>query len=220
MPLKVIPFQEHNAVRTFNKLSSYLFLSVTLTSFSHTAYATCSRSDVEFYLNKGFSTDQITKLCTAAPPVQGKTENTLSVDTDTAPDTSNNTELFLREAIKGRDIVLTHESLSYTLKTCVHYGEEDGYGFTPKACPYIRFNVSLKDLQVTEPGNKYLFFNPDEVDIEGDITRKILSGLKKHSPEDKKLIIKALKSGNKTSIPVRDDISLEKVFEVLKQISI
>jgi len=73
---------------------------------------------------------------------------------------------------------------------------------------------------VKEPGKKYLFFNPDEIEINGAISREVLNGLEKYKPEEQTLILQLLESGNKTAIPVRDDISLEKVFETLKQLSI
>jgi len=200
----------------FNKLGSYLFIAATLTSFSQNSYSACSRDDVEFYLKKGFSPDQITRLCDTA----STTQNTKSTTINSSPVASNKSELFLREAIKGHNILLTNDFLSYTLKVCFHYGEEDQYGFSPKACPNVRFKIALKNLEVKEPGNKYLFLNSDEIEVTGSISQKVINGLDKYNAEDKKLILKTLESGNKTTIPVRDDISLEKVFEVLKKIAI
>jgi len=212
--------QEHNEVIHFNKLSSYLFITATLTGFSYNAYSACSRDDVEFYLNKGFSTDQVTKLCDTSPAPQYNKVNIEATSTNSHTVVTSDSEAFLREAIKGRNILFTNDSLNYTLKICIHYGEEDNYGFAPKACPNVRFKVALKNLEVKEPGKKYLFFNPDEIEVIGTITREVINGLEKHNAYDKKLILKALESGNKTSIPMRDDISLEKAFEVLKQIVI
>jgi hypothetical protein len=204
-----------------SKLGSYLFITATLTCFSHNAYSACSRDDVEFYLNKGFSTDQITKLCDTTHTSQHNTKNTAPATLIGSNSTaSNNTELFLREAIKGRNISLTNDFLNYTSRICIIYDEEDNYGFAPKACLNVKFKVALKDLEVKQPGKKYLFFNPDEIEIKGLIAREVINGLEKYKTKDRKLILKMLESGSKTTIPVRDDISLEKFFEVLKQIAI
>jgi len=216
-------------VRPFNKLNLLLFTSATLASIPHISNAACSRDDVQFYLDKGFSTTQITTLC-ETPSSQDNTQDPSSATPKTSLSTSaaklstadntqaNKTEQFLREAIKGRDVSLTNESLAYTLKFCIKYGEEDLYGFTPKACPNVRFNILLTDLEIKEP-KKTLFFNPDGIDIKGSITRDVINGLEEHKIEDQKLILNKLESGNKTTIPVREDISIEKFFQTLDQLT-
>ena len=147
-----------------------LVLMTTLISLSHNAYSACSRDDVDYYLSKGFSTDQITTLCDTAS--QSKTP-------EQQAKSYNNTELFLREAIKGRNVVLTNHSLAYTLKVCINYGEEDLYGFAPKACPNVRFEITLKGLEAKEPVKK-LFFSPEEIEVKGTITRDVIDGLEDH----------------------------------------
>ena len=198
----------------------------TLISLSHNAYAACSRDDVDYYLSKGFSTDQITTLCGSASTNQKPSQTTAadkasasSDKTTEQPTSTNATELFLREAIKGRNVVLTNNTLAYTLKVCIEYGEEDLYGFAPKACPSVRFQLALKDLEVKEPV-KILFFSPEEIEVKGEITRNIIDGLEKHKAADQALILNKLESGNKTIIPVRDDISIEQVFQALEQLTI
>ncbi|MCW8853542.1 MAG: hypothetical protein OQK76_02445 [Gammaproteobacteria bacterium] len=204
----------------FNKTG--LVLISTLIGLSHNTYAACSRDDVDYYLTKGFSTDQITTLCatSSSPPthITGK-EPASATQTSEQPVSNNNTELFLREAIKGRNVVLTNHSLAYTLKVCIKYGEEDLYGFAPKACPNVRFILVLNDLEIKEPVKK-LFFNPDEIEVTGDITRNIIDGLEKYTTEEQTLILNKLESGNKTAIPVRDDISIDRVFQALEQLTL
>ena len=225
-----MPCPESYKVIHFNKLTLLLFTTASLSSIPHISNAACSRDDVQFYLDKGFSTDQITSLCdtTATQNKSHDTSSTLpkesisssAVILSSADNTKENkTEHFLREAIKGRDVSLSNESLDYTLKVCIKYGEEDLFGFTPKACPNVRFNIALKDLKVKEP-KKSLFFNPDGIDIKGNITRDVINGLEEYKTEDQKLILNKLESGNKTTIPVRDDISIEKIFQTLDHLTL
>ena len=190
-----------------------------LISLSQNAYAACSRDDVDHYLAKGFSTDQITTLCGTASSTQTKNESTASSQLSKQAASGNDTEQFLREAIKGRNVVLTSNTLAYTLKVCIKYGEEDLYGFAPKACPNIRFNIALKNLEVKEPV-KRLFFSPEEIEVNGDITRNVIDGLEQYKADDQTLIINKLESGNKTMIPVRDDISIEQIFQTIEQLTL
>ena len=207
-PYKVMPFNKTGLV-----------LMATLTGLSHNAYSACSRDDVDHYLAKGFSTDQITTLCGTASSTQTENKSTASSQLSKQPASDNDTELFLKEAIKGRNVLLSHDALSYTLKVCIEYGDEDLYGFAPTACPNVRFKLALKSLEVKEPV-KRIFFSPDGIEVQGDITRTIIDGLEKYKADDQTLIHNQLESGNKTMIPVRDDISIDKVFQTLEQLVI
>lgn len=198
---------------SINKRGLLLLATTALIYNPQIAWSDCSREDVEFYLAKGFTTEQITRLCeTSSARIQHS-----NIRSQTS---GNDTELFLREAIKGRDVSLSDESLAYTLRTCIQYGNEDIYGFTPEACLHTRYQIDLKGLKVSEPEKKYLFFKPDSIEINGIINREVMSGLEKYKTEDQKLILEKLESGDKTSIPVRDDISIEQVFQTLQQLSL
>ena len=87
------------------------------------ANAACSRSDVEFYLDKGFSTDQITELCKAPSGVADDIPvQQLETGQRSGQDVVGDNEQFLKVAIKGSEIYLTSESLHYTRKKmCIEY---------------------------------------------------------------------------------------------------
>ena len=187
-------------------------------------HAACSREDIEFYLDKGFSTDQITELCTAAPDTKRTDDiedqkeqessqqaaDSVSVDDD---------ELFLKTAIKAEDIGLGENTLHYTQKVCLEYGEEDLFGFTPKACPNVKYTIALKGLEVLKTGRKYGFHGPFEARVRSTIEFEIIGKIKDTKPEDRDLIIKKLDEGDQTGIPIRDDISLDRVKDVLQRLA-
>ncbi len=194
--------------------------------FSSQANAACSRDDITFYLDKGFSTDQITALCSeAARPVGlpgSETQKSEPHDTEqgSASAAVDENALFLQRAIKAKEIKLSYESLQYTQKICIEYGEEDLYGFTPKVCPDVIFTIALKGLEVTGTGKKYGFYGTPEARVKGLIKREIIGELKDQKPEDRELILEKFEKGDKTAIPIRDDYSLERVKQVLQELSI
>lgn len=123
------------------------------------------------------------------------------------------------EAIKGRNILLTNDTLQYTLKICLEYGEEDLYGFAANACPVIKFTIARKNLEVIKSQKKYIFFGDNEIKIKATIKREVISGLEKNKIDEKKLIQQQLETGDYTFIPIRDDISLTDIEQVLREIS-
>jgi len=204
----------------FTSKHSY-FLTALLAMFMKASIAdsTCSRDDVEFYLGKGFTPDQVTELCRSAPAPAGTTQEQKPAAVSEAP-VASNTVQFLQTAIKARDVNITGGLLHYTRKEmCFTYGEEDLYGFAPKACPDVKFTITLKGLSVIDTGREFGFYGTKQVRVKGTIEREILGGLEKHKPEDKQVIMDKFEKGNETNIPVRDDFSMDDVREVLEQLA-
>ncbi|MCU7845279.1 MAG: hypothetical protein KZQ93_15730 [Candidatus Thiodiazotropha sp. (ex Monitilora ramsayi)] len=207
------------------------------------AYAACSRSDVEYYLSKGFTPDQVTAICTSSstpalkempdeqaspaviPPAAKPGDNAprqtpQNLEQHTDSGTARDNEQFLKIAIKGRDIQLTRDTLRYTRKMCVQIGEEDLYGFAPKACPDVKFVIALEGLEVLKTGKKYLLYGSGEAWVRGSIQREIIGQLADQKPRDRKLILEKMETGDQTTIPIREDISLERVEAALRELSI
>ena len=189
---------------------------------SSQANAACSRDDVNFYLDKGFSTDQIASMCSeSSAPVSEtpKSEQQNSEQQPVSPAADDNV-LFLNRAIKAQKINLSSDSLSYTQnKMCMEYGEEDLFGFTPKVCPDVIFTIALKGLEVLDTGKKYGFYGTPEVRVKSTIKREIIGELKDKKPEERELILEVFEKGDETAIPIRDDFSLEQVKQVLQELS-
>ena len=199
-------------------------LTLPLSTYTNSSYAECAREDIDHYLNKGFTPEQITAICTKAlvrPADKKSTDNSkLITETNIGQNTLlKKNEQLLIEAIKGRNILLTNDALQYTLKICVEYGEEDLYGFAPNACPVIKFIIARKNLEVIKSQKKYIFFGDNEIKIKATIEREVISGLEKNKPYEKKLIQQQIETGDYTFIPIRDDISLTDVEQVLRQLS-
>ena len=199
-------------------------LTLSLSTYTNSSYAECAREDIDHYLSNGFTPEQITAICTKAlvkATDKTSTDNTKQI---TETNISQNTllkknEQLLKEAIKGRNVLLTNDSLQYTLKVCVEFGEEDLYGFAANACPVINFIIARNNLEVIKSQKKYIFFGDNEIKIKATIKREVISGLEKNKPDEKKLIQQQIETGDYTFIPIRDDISLTDVEQVLRQLS-
>ena len=188
---------------------------------SNHANAACSRGDVMFYLDKGFSTDQIAAMCSepstsVSDTPQSEVQNNKQYSVSTVVDDN---ALFLKRAIKAKKINLNNDSLQYTQKMCIEYGEEDLFGFTPKECPDVKFTVTLKGLEVLDTGKKYGFYGAPEIRVKSTIKREIIGNLEDKKPEERELILERFEKGDETAIPVRDDFSLEQVKQVLQDLS-
>ena len=196
--------------------------SLVLMMISSQASATCSRDDITFYLDKGFTTEQITRLCSAASVPANETQKSEKQSNKQqagSPATDDNM-LFLSRAIKAKTINLSDDSLQYTQKMCMEYGEEDLFGFTPKVCPDVTFIIALKGLKVLDTGKKYGFYGTPEVKVKSSVIKRVIIGeLKDKNKEERELILEKFEKGFETAIPIRDDFSLEQVKQVLLKLS-
>ncbi len=211
----------HNVVA--RKFVAACTSSLLLMMVSSQANAACSRDDVTFYLDKGFSTDQISAMCSeaSAPADETPKSEQQSSEQQAVSPAADENALFLSRAIKGDEIKLNSDSLQYTQKKmCMEYGEEDLFGFTPKVCPDVTFIIALKGLEVLETGKKYGFYGTPEVKIKSSVIKRVIIGeLKNKTPEERELILEKFEKGFETAIPIRDDFSLDKVKQVLLDLS-
>lgn len=202
-----------------NQFSLLFIASVGLIGIPLPAEAGCSREDVEFYLSRGFTTSQITTICGEAGAENNRALPLRPAEPQAHQQAlASSDELFLKEAIKARNVLLSGDGLSYTLKICIQYGEDDLYGFAPTACPTVRFKIAFSGLEVKQPKNR-LFFKPDKIEVKGKIQREVLEGLEEYSPEEQRLILKNIESGDETAIPVRDDIAIDQIFQKLDELA-
>lgn len=220
----VLVENEMKAICHKARARNYVFTCIAssvLMVLSSQASAACSRDDVTFYLEKGFTAEQITVLCSepskpAADAQQIDSEN----NEHQSALTLGGNALYLNRAIKAHKINLSSDSLQYTLKTCVNYGEYDDYGFAPKVCPDVTYTIALKDLEVLSTGMKYGFYGTQEAHVKSsEIQREIIGELQDQKAEDRGRILDAFEKGNETVIPVRDDFSLDEVKRVLEELS-
>lgn len=203
---------------------NYRFISsacLIFTMASSQAYAACSRDDVEFYLDKGFTNDQITTLCSVSSDSENDQANATKQNNEENSDAAaiDDKELFLKTAIKAKNIYLQDDSLHYTQEVCVEYGEEDMFGFTPKVCPQVKFVIALKGLEVIDTGKQHYFYGTEEIRVRSAVKREIIGELTQQKPEDRKLILEKIESGDVAAIPVREDFSLDRVKQVLLQLA-
>ena len=203
---------------------------IVLTGPAGDVKAACSRSDVEFYLDKGFSHEQITAICSGAeaqtvmePEVKaGETEIRQSeteiseTRPETASETARNDASFLAGAIDGNDVEVGMESLKYTTRDCFEYGEEDNNGFRKKACPEVRFSIDFEGMKIKRSGRKEFLYGPMVIVVKGRIERQILSGVEHLGKYDRKEVHRVLERSGEVAIPIRKGIPLREAVHALR----
>lgn len=150
----------------------------------------CSMQQIDQYLKKGFSHDQVVKLCTATAPkaqqapvasgnlydsLSGTTSNTASPATQSSPQTANSEDqLYFATVLEGSPVKVSNDKLSYESKECAVYGERDISETRDKACIRSRVNIIFDGLQVVRAQKGVMLIREQELIVKGNITREYL----------------------------------------------
>ena len=192
------------------------------------AWAECSRDDIQFYLDKGFTTEQVTLLC-SKPAGEGKkkyrayTEEYVDrQDQEYQSRMRVEREAALRNSIQAIDIRLERGYLYYVRPQCVSEGVEKDRAFGLKSCPNIRYRIKLAGLKVDEKEHKKRFlFGQKMVQVTGQIKRQEMPGAFADIPDEywRNVLRKRLEKGNTTKIPLRDGVDFHFARGALKDIA-
>ncbi len=209
-----------------------VLLAALLMTIAYGANADCSKQDIDFYLSKDFTQEQITKLCTFAPtdapvyqPYADPSRSSYDEDREERRDArrkKQETEDFLRTAISAVDVELTPESLKYTRKVCIVTGLDPDPANRLKVCPNVKYDITLHDLLILSSGKKFVYFGTATVDIKGKIKREIVGNLANYADYQRVELLETFNGSEpegETTIPVRDDVPLERVVDTLRQLS-
>ncbi len=194
---------------------------------SHTA-AECSRGDVNYYLEKGFSHEQVTAICGGNSSSDNRQrgryqahedpdlelERTLRAEKKIADDI-----LLARTAIAGWDIELTPKKLEYTRKFCVTAGKTSEVEGRTRACPDVRYRIHFPNLKVKDFERKYFFIGQREIEVVGKVQRKLLSRFDEYPRDLQRELLQKYRSTIRkdgTFIPIRKDVAIARIVTLLK----
>ncbi len=196
-------------------------------------FSACNKDDIEFYLEKGFSQEQITQLCAASeaavPDYKPYQQQVIIYREGEGPGIKDGFTRDERVAIKdlqqGADVaglVVDQESIQYTVKICLAVQEGKEYSRRFKTCPEVFYKVLRSGLVVTASGKKYGVLGKNAIVIQGIIKRESKQDFDDYPVQFKKQLKRHFDwktKGNTTRIPVRGDYSVTRLVNALNALS-
>ena len=190
------------------------------------AHAECSRSDINYYLSKGFTHEQITALCGSAKSESRRDYQAYEDRSEAEERTRSKTRkkeddiLTLRTSINAWDIDITPTRLAYTRKFCIAAGQTAEVEGRTRICPEVRYHIYFKNLKIVGQKRKYFFIGQREIQVIGKVKRKLLHDLKNYPEDLRQQLLNSYKSRvNKkgTFIPIRRDTPITQVASILQE---
>ena len=215
----------------FAYIAFYFVLNMTLS-------AQCNKDDIEFYLEKGFTQEQITQLCSAGdgegtgsvPDYTPYQQKVIIYQEGAGPEIDK--DGFTREereAISslnaGGDVTnlnVTSDVITYTRKVCVFSANGPDFEDRVKACPETDFSISRGNLNVSHSGKKLLLLGTATVQVEGSINRTLKQGFDVYPPDIRKQLERNFnwrENGKITDFPVRGDYSVTRIVNAFRTLA-
>lgn len=212
-------------------IKTTLILFLGITSLFEYALAGCNKEDIQFYLDKGFTQEQITQLCgtsdseSSIPDYKPYQQQVIIYKEGAEPDIKDGFTREERAAIKdlklGADVVgltVDQDKIQFTLKLCLAVQEGKEYNQRFKTCPEVFYDVARAGLTINASGKKFGFFGQPAIQIEGDIKTTPKQNFDDYPKQFKKQLKRHYDwktSGNDVNVPVRGDFSLTRLLNAL-----
>ena len=201
-----------------------------------TAFAECTPDTVQFYLDKGFTPDQITKLCSLSGSSEKKSsyqpyqKPVVVYQEGSAGGIGVNADLRkavqeIRGSIDARSVDVTDSHLNYITRQCVAAGNAPEADQRVVKCIDVAFSVARDGLRVVESGAGMLFFGQKQLDISSSqIERKYVTAdpWAAFAPDIRFLLkrkFESMEQGNNTTIPLRKSVQIGQLVSAIRTLA-
>lgn len=172
--------------------------------------ADCGREDIDHYLDRGFTPQQVLDLCRPGEPAA----------TPAAPGDSGRLDS-LRDALAVFDLRLDGNNLHYSREQCVEYDRPNLAQQRKRACGKVHYSVAREGLAVEDSRRRLLFWGSTALEIVSSrIERRYELGQGALSERDREQLSRELEEGPRTDLPVRDGMPMERVRSEVEALAI
>ncbi len=170
--------------------------------------ADCSRADIDHYLDRGFTPQQVLELCRSEKPAP-ESDPERPIDAG-----------YWRDVIDGHAIELGEDALRFSRELCVEYDRPNYAQRRKRACGKAHFSVGLDGLEVLESHKKLLYWGRNSIAVRSPrISRRYELNQQALSQRDQALLEQELERGEYSEIPIRDGVAVDVVSERLKRLA-
>lgn len=134
--------------------------------FVETASAACSRADVDHFLSRGFSHEQVVLLCGGR---DGEPETALVQETT---ETERELRELLLRSVDAERVEVDSHALRWRSKLCASYAPDNLAGRPRERCGMVTQSVSREAIEIGDVRKKVLIFGDNGIEIGGPIQQQ------------------------------------------------
>ncbi len=209
------------------KVTFILVCAVALCAATGVASA-CSRADVDYYLEKGYTREQVAAICDEGRAPGGLRKRDYETYDDAREEEirddvrgrgRDGNIAFLQSAVSAWDVKATPRHLTYTRKLCLGAGGGREVTARIKICPEVRYRVYFAGLKVHGHQREFVPPGTREIEVEGKVKRKLLHDFDEYPPATRRQLLGSYRARTRqggTAIPIRKDYPMQRVYQILR----
>ncbi len=202
------------------------------------AFAKCDKEDVAFYLEKGFTQEQVTQLCTASEAevpdykpyqqqviIYSSEEGSELGGADLRDGFTRQERQAIRQLQKGADVfglTIDQDAIRYSVRVCLAAQVSKEYSQRFETCPEVSYDIARHGLAVVATGKKFFFFGQRAIQVTGDIKRQSKVNFDNYPAQYRKQLKRAYDwkaDKNIAHIPIRGDYSATTMRNALRNLA-
>ena len=212
--------------KTTNSIFTLSLLSTAVLFSSSSALAnSCSKSDIDYYLQRGFSNAQVVQLCSGPAAAQNTSQQTQAYQAPTQANNQQNNQLredqsYLSAALDADGVTMTPQGITLLPRECIEHGPSGGQAsidLIETICVSTKLNINFAGMKVGKPTKGFFLVRDAKVNITGNIQREFI-GISELRRQDQEAVLATLsKNPNKLEIKIRRGIDPSAVAQRLSK---
>lgn len=196
---------------------------------SSTAFAnSCSKSDIDYYLQRGFTNAQVVQLCAGPAAAQNTGQQTQTYQAPAAQTQQSQQQNQIREdesylsaALDASAVNITNQSLTIQPRECIEYGSSKGgqaaSDLAATICVNTKVKVNFSGMTIGKTSRGFFLVKDPTVSVRGNIQREFV-GIKDLRRQDREAILETLSRNPKVvKIKIRRGIEPSAVAQRLSK---
>ena len=216
-------------------ITKYKLISILLIYFfSKTSFANCSKEDINYYLEKGFTTEQVTALCSRDDGLTSIKEDVYKSYSEEYADEEDEEylrqmrierQVFFKSSLGVQSVNIRKDILTFIVYECAKDGlAKPGSDFNKKGCAEVLTKIKLSEVEVVEKEFKEkVFFGNRQILVKGNVVSKIVGGMEELNTYDagvlkKKVLARLSKNKGQILVPIKKGLNFEYALDTFKDI--
>ena len=205
-------------IPTSKAMTSIIALSIlslsALFSSSNALANSCSKSDIDYYLQRGFTNAQVVQLCAGPAAVQNTGQQVQNYQAPTqaqSQQAQQNNQLredqsYLSAALDGDGVTMTSQNLTLLPRECIEYGPPNNIDLVETICVNTKLNISFAGMNIGKASKGLLLVRDATVKIRGNIQREFI-GINDLRRQDREAVLEKLsKNPREVKLKIRRGI--------------
>ena len=214
-----------SAANLKKQIFTLIIFSLFLILFSTDARAnTCSKSDIDYYLQRGFTNAQVVQLCAGAAN-QNNNQRALVTQATTPAQTQQSQQSnqlredqsYLSAALDADRVTMNSQNLTLLPRECIEYGPPNNIDLVETICVNTKLKINFSGMQIGKASKGLFLVKDATVKIRGTIQRELL-GINELRRQDREAILETLKTNpREIKVKIRRGIDPGTVANRLKK---